>query len=436
MTEFYEGPAFTAAAKYTPGVVRTYIPIYLQRGGQVYFITNKLVAETNETLESAHVTASALDCESIKASFLGSGCRYYKGHGIHENPLHLMDFMTERAYTFTAFDMESMFWYSKRDDDTVPFTIFHGNLNEISAAFSYTIYDDSIVQELKSLIPAFLRQRPGAKNTTGRIPGKPIKTYADWQASGLHTIDQYIHPGDRVDSALVEHFRNLLSPITDSRGMLQAGGEASQVRVKRQDGSVEYLPTFLTFVCHGQYWTFCGICFKGDTVDMTGIHETTLLPDGSYTNMRRLHDFSEKEQYDRMFEARKTPDLAKCKMLAELCIRKGTFNPLDCALWDDPAPDDRFPYGFCALGDLAMLKLFFQYGNWSAGTGVLYHDLAFVNQVSGVGEWWTLKYDHIIGQWVSFESINFYQVIQKEGFQALMERLDTVKIPQCISRIY
>lgn len=435
MIEFYEGECF-AATGITPDIERTYVPVYLKRGTQLFFLTNRLVAETNETMAAANITASTLECENIKASFIASGCRFFKETGTHENPLHLLDFMKERSYTFAAFDTEDMFRYSNRKDGSVPFAVFHGNLKELSAAFTYKIFDDSLVQELKRRILPFLRQRPGKGDKSEHTPGKVIKTFADWQSSGVRTIDKYIFPGDHVDATIVDHFRNILLPAIDSRSYLQAGGEATQVKVHWPDGKARYLPTYLTFTCHGPYWTFCGICFREDTVDLTGIYEVSLQPDGSYSNFRRLHDLTERERYDMMFTAGTRPDPTLCEQLVMLCRERGTFNPLDCSLWEDPEPGEPYPYGILAFDDQAMLKLFFQYGNWSAGTGALYHDLAFVNQVSGVGDWWTLKYDHGIGQWVHFESIHFYHVIQRGEFEQLMERLDAATIPQCIQCVY
>lgn len=260
---------------------------------------------------------------------------------------------------------------------------------------------------------------------------KPVKTFALWQASGVSTIDRFIFPNDHVDGALVDHFRNLLPPVIDRHGYLQAGGEASQVRVKQPDGCAKHLPTYLTFTNHGDYWTFCGICFRDDTVDLTGIYEVTLRPNGSYADMRRMHEFSEKALYDQMFRARQTPDLLRAKALAEVCRNREIFSPLDCSLWNDPVPGDPFPYGFCRFDDPSMLKLFFQFGNWAQGVGVLYHDLAFVNQISGVGDWWTLKYDCEQGCWVHFESIRFYSIIASGSFEALIGRLDAASIQQC-----
>lgn len=156
MIEFYEGTPYTNGQY--PDPQRTYVPIFLKRGAQAFFITSKLIAERNDTMTDAHVKVSAMEVEDIKARFIASGCRYYMQHGKYENPNALLDYISEKGYTFTASDEAGMFDYSRRQDDTVPFAVFHGNLNEESAAFRYVIYDDSLVQEIKKRVPAHLRQ--------------------------------------------------------------------------------------------------------------------------------------------------------------------------------------------------------------------------------------------------------------------------------------
>ena len=37
------------------------------------------------------------------------------------------------------------------------------------------------------------------------------------------------------------------------------------------------------------------------------------------------------------------------------------------------------------------LRGFFTHGNWALRQGIVYEDLAFVQQVDGGDEWWTLK---------------------------------------------
>ncbi len=82
------------------------------------------------------------------------------------------------------------------------------------------------------------------------------KTLAGWLASG-ENFYQYVQPGDRVDEALVNHWRVSVCPAhTDSR-MVQAG-EASHVIGK---------PTFITFVLGSVGWRYAGKCRLRETTE-------------------------------------------------------------------------------------------------------------------------------------------------------------------------
>lgn len=49
------------------------------------------------------------------------------------------------------------------------------------------------------------------------------------------------------------------------------------------------------------------------------------------------------------------------------------------------------PYEFAKAGSVEELRGFFAHGNWALRQGTVYEDLAFVQQVDGGDEWWTLK---------------------------------------------
>ena len=71
---------------------------------------------------------------------------------------------------------------------------------------------------------------------------------------------------------------------------------------------------------------------------------------------------------------------------------------------DDPYMEE-YPYEFDRCFSMEDLQDFFKQGNWGIRQGVVYGDLAFIQQVNGGDEWWTLKKDG--DGWVPFESISF-----------------------------
>lgn len=89
---------------------------------------------------------------------------------------------------------------------------------------------------------------------------------------------------------------------------------------------------------------------------------------------------------------------------------------------DDPCLEADSPYSFWQTADIAALEAYFAYGNWAIRNGIVYHDLAFINQVNGGDEWWTLK--RFNGEWRAFESITFGGIIKRGEFTDFIARLE------------
>jgi hypothetical protein len=95
-----------------------------------------------------------------------------------------------------------------------------------------------------------------------------------------------------------------------------------------------------------------------------------------------------------------------------------------------------YEYSFVKTDEIDVLRSYFEYGNWSIRQGILYKDLAFINQVNGGDEWWTLKkFDN---EWLDFESISCGFIIRRfEGrFEKMMEGLLKATYNQCKSLTY
>ncbi|MFI3254565.1 MAG: DUF3846 domain-containing protein [Eubacteriales bacterium] len=84
-----------------------------------------------------------------------------------------------------------------------------------------------------------------------------------------------------------------------------------------------------------------------------------------------------------------------------------------------PAYD--YDYGFREVESLEELKEVFLEGNWSIRSGVIFGDLAFVQQVNGGDEWLTMKQEE--GRYKVFESISFQVTFQNRGEQGFMDYL-------------
>lgn len=90
------------------------------------------------------------------------------------------------------------------------------------------------------------------------------------------------------------------------------------------------------------------------------------------------------------------------------CQENGWLKQGGYAWQDDPSMEE-YPYSFDRCFSVEDLRDFFRQGNWPIREGVVYGDLAFIQQVDGGDEWWTLKKDEQ-GNWHDFESISFRRI--------------------------
>ncbi len=96
------------------------------------------------------------------------------------------------------------------------------------------------------------------------------------------------------------------------------------------------------------------------------------------------------------------------KSLEAICQKNGWLKRGGYDWQDDPYMEE-YPYEFDRCFSMDDLADFFNAGNWAIRQGVVYGDLAFIQQVNGGDEWWTLKQD-AEGSWVPFESVSFERI--------------------------
>lgn len=77
-----------------------------------------------------------------------------------------------------------------------------------------------------------------------------LKTFANWKGD----LEDYLNIGDTVDEEMVEHFIDVLPPITLTYLLVQAGGPVDFVNGKN---------TFTTFARENGEWVYKGACHKG-----------------------------------------------------------------------------------------------------------------------------------------------------------------------------
>ena len=132
------------------------------------------------------------------------------------------------------------------------------------------------------------------------------------------------------------------------------------------------------------------------------------------------------------FEPRSKPlDEETREQLVSKCQENGWLKVGGYDWQDDPFLEE-YPYEFMRIDDIDALREHFGRGNWAIRQGVVFDDLAFINQSNGGDEWWTLKRD---GEgWVAFESTSFAYIIEAKGraaFETLVRSMQLATPAQC-----
>lgn len=117
-----------------------------------------------------------IEAQTAKEWFCDSGGKYYLSYhclsGSFHNPLDFLAHVENKPYTFRRIPFLDMFIPCLMGE--VPFTTFHGNLNEISAAFEYKIYDEGILTAVIESANRILARdgQPGWEYVDGRVKAR------------------------------------------------------------------------------------------------------------------------------------------------------------------------------------------------------------------------------------------------------------------------
>lgn len=140
----------------SPFTGQTYAPNYMVKDGIEYFVKNRIVHGTGDTgFEKQAVNMSGDKLEAAKAFLTRNGGQYFKFHGIYDDPFEMLEEMAARGHTFR--DPEDLFDDCRGIEGYgAGFVDFHGNRNEVSAAFHYRIYDMEMAERIKEALKPFL----------------------------------------------------------------------------------------------------------------------------------------------------------------------------------------------------------------------------------------------------------------------------------------
>ncbi len=121
-----------------------YTPYYMKIKNKEYFIINlierTLFAPKQDKQQRTEAAERLLNLRKNGYKFLKFYCP------VADNPLDFLNFIKENYYTIQRHGEIFL------DCEDLGFTEFHGNLIELSCAFNFRIYDNKLIQQLKSAI--------------------------------------------------------------------------------------------------------------------------------------------------------------------------------------------------------------------------------------------------------------------------------------------
>lgn len=131
------------------------VPVFMVKDGKKYFMLNR----TTEKQEH-------YDTEHIKLKLAENSGDFFKFYGGFDSPFEFVSWVLEKKYSFESSGKDGRVFNDVAtlfdDCRNIPgygagFIDFHGNIREVSCAFSYRIYDVSMVEALKSAIGTEVR---------------------------------------------------------------------------------------------------------------------------------------------------------------------------------------------------------------------------------------------------------------------------------------
>lgn len=136
MVEFIEKERYYDDSTFT-GQCWMY-PTFMVKDGIEYFMWNRREPDDSWKLKER---------ESQKAELLANDGAYFHFHGIYADPFEMLAEMEHRGHTFT--EPDNLFVDCRERGG---FVDFHGNRNEVSAAFHYRIYDKALIERIRTAV--------------------------------------------------------------------------------------------------------------------------------------------------------------------------------------------------------------------------------------------------------------------------------------------
>lgn len=140
--EFIEKPPYKNSAFWNSGLV---YPMYMRKDGEEYFLWGRSEGESKFRLE---------EIEQRKRQLMDNGGAYFKFHDNSGNndPIGFLQWVKNNHYTLRN-DCKAKLLSDNKTFD------FIGNLNEVSCAFFYRIFNDEIIRRVSEEIKIMNKKR-------------------------------------------------------------------------------------------------------------------------------------------------------------------------------------------------------------------------------------------------------------------------------------
>lgn len=142
---FIEGETY--CANYGLSNQASYTPVFMEADGKRFFVRNIAKPHKYDTWGKLDHQRSIDDAKKAKRQLLENNGKYCCFYGLKNNPFDFIKWVKENKYTLEIHGRLFV-------DSENGFTDFHGNVVEYSAAFTYRIYDENMIHELKSIVKA------------------------------------------------------------------------------------------------------------------------------------------------------------------------------------------------------------------------------------------------------------------------------------------
>lgn len=107
--------------------------------------------------------------------------------------------------------------------------------------------------------------------------------------------------------------------------------------------------------------------------------------------------------------------------LIAICQKNGWLKYDGYEFQDGSFSEEEYGYNYLRCERCLDLMNHLEHVSWAIRDGFLFKDMAFIQQVNGGDEYWTLINHN--GEWIDYESVTFRPSIERGEFYALIEKL-------------